>query len=1325
MIIYTAEQLEKISKDVNLLKQSSIDTYGFVFEQLKNSNIVPDKETMMNSLNIFSLSYLLDNYELDSSDKAKLLPFFASSSTHSIIEESTSTKESAVSFLKEKKPLYRSMILDYDVFCAHTKEIEEQFDIDGYTASEVLKNSAKKWGYKKIAKMPKDVLFGYAEIFDALNSKEINSDEIKPLFKEYLSNKMKEAAPISFVEIKNLNFTQEDVDLLRFFIKSKEDNFGRMFSYDQLNTISGASDLISKMEFFEKYNALDFTGWTKSELSEHKEYIKSTIKNYLLSKSKKCSLEELFRIEGAGAEELSIVLDSNFIKELLCSGRFYISNGSDSNETEYLEKQKLMGFLMAQVLTDTTFGTQMPTSTLTDVFYYISNVKQIRAGKLNGEEAKKLKNYFDLFFNNFFEKSNPEDFSFYSELEYLANVYSAQAVIDLAKKNPSFNKIYLSCNLVNELGKRSYDNSWAVSNLRKNLEEALPEFSKYLNKQEYDLVKNSFSERNKKENKKEISFPSKGISLLNNSVFLKKDIKQSTLAKNNILNIEYDYLLKKINDLFEKKREEVPLYEFNHYDTSSNQALKTFKWLLSCDKKFEKKILKSLLFKTNASELNEEVLVGIYSLFIKEFAPNSKIGECTKEIILKDKKRYLNYEQLKEEMVRKEDWLLELFDQEDLKRSNDKVFSQLMNIENHLIDLNIKNHNLNNESNAIYKTFEDKFKICVSKYGYASSLTHKELIEKYEKKISKLIEKDDIEHSILLLENLKRIQKEEALVSEKISLTEKKLSNLKESFYSFFIKNKVEELLKDKDFESLSILLKSSFKNSKSVIEPIITREFNSYSREELLKQVNNKFWRHIVLGFNNVSSYDDTKCNFKFKLNSSEEYKWFIGLLIKHVKEPTSVDFLTKESWADYSLLKSWNNDRVHYIFNVLDDSDPHVQKTIKEFSIENFLKQILYSYDFFYTNNTQYRKLPLNEPFSNDEVVTIFNKGVKTGAIVNHFDVNARVYEWIDANYRSEHGRRDDGFKKNKKAFEALVLQSRSIPMLHVVLCSANILRSFAMEDERVQDLKGDEAICKYSDLLFDKMILIEGVSQWLDYASKRQKEFNKLDSSESLKAKSNHDNPHELDTNMELVKGAVNQVIWSSYYDKTESNTTKYYSSWSKEESIALADVLLKKAPGIFLGLHCLGSLADFPKTISDYLINNKFEEPLVDKLICYGDEYRSYGLNGRFSDYYEEHLSSLVLHCLKHQDKNQLQYIKTLCDNFSFIEEARIGIDLESEEERKQKFKLREFSEQLEFATGNEKFMQMLNSVHEVFQIEGQVAPCQREEQRLKKVKSLRL
>lgn len=1337
MIIYTKEQLEEISRDVNLLKQSSIDTCGFVFEQLKNVNMSPEKDIMMNSLNIFSISYLLDNYELSKEDKVKLLPFFASSSNHSIIEESTSTDESIISFLKEKKPLYRSTILDYDVFCSHTEEIKHQFELDEYSMSEILVKSAKTWGYKKISKISKSILFDMPFFFEALTPGELNTPEIKPLFKEYLLTVLKNGYGVTYNDIIDYWFEQEDRELLEKFLESTNDNPRKSISYAQIQSLNGADKLISKIDYFEKYKVLDFTGWSKEDLKEKKLYIQSCIKRHFSTEKKRRSqIESLFQIEGAMADELSIVMDANFLKELLVSGSFYISSGSDRDDTEYVEKQTVFAILMSEIMSNSDLFEGFSSSLLQDIYYYISSAKKIRTGKLEDEEAQRLKGNFDLFFKNVFAKSVPEGFSYFSDLEYLANTYAAESLIENTKKFPSFNKIYACCVLVSELNARSYDNSWGVRAVTQRFEEELKNFSKVLKKQEYELLRSNFSNSSRKF----VSFPSKSAISISKmgKVFSAKDRELAIrLEEDNVLNISYDYLIKRISEIFEetvvRKAHDENSVDGNHeevvfdpYNSRNNSALKTFKWLLSFDKNFEKKVLKSLLFNDKSSSIKEDVLLGIYSIIIRNVEPTTKVGSVIKDLILKDKDKCLNNQNLNSEIIKTESWLLQIFDQEDLKKNAAQIFEKLILKEKLLIDLKIKSHNLKAKRNDIFNVFEDDFKIVISKYGSECN-TFQGLVEKYESKIEQFSDEKVKAQLKSLLSNLVSLTYEDEENSEKISLTEKELEDLNSSISSFFIKDKVEELLKNKDFENLLILLKSSLGRNIKVLLPLIENSFNLYSREELLEVVKDKFWRNIVLELNNTVRYDDTKSNFKFKLSSVEEYKDFLDLILFQLKETSDFKFLTKELWPDYVVGKNLNKEKAYYVFNLLDDSDPNVQIAIKQYAIENFLKQVLYSYDLFYTTEPRYKKVPINEPYTNEEVLKIFKDGVRTGAIVNMFDVNARVYEWIDANYRLEHGSNCEiESQKRKKDFEDLVRQSLEIPMLHAVLCSSNILRSFAAKDERFENLKGDEAQSLYCDAFFDKKVLIEGVEQWLDYSKSRQDAFDKLKNSENLKSRNNNDSPHELDTNVELVKGVVNQVIWASYYDKKDdSGVTKYYSSWSNEETIAFADVLLKKAPGIFLGLHCLGNLSDFSKSISEHLINNKFEQPLVEKILCFKDESKNYGLSGRFGEYYDAHLSSLLLHCLKHQEKNQIQYIKSLCDNYSFIEESRIGFNLNDDEERRQKIKLREFSEQIEFATNNEKFMQMLNSISEVFKIESEVASIKKEEQRQKKVKSLRL
>lgn len=300
---------------------------------------------------------------------------------------------------------------------------------------------------------------------------------------------------------------------------------------------------------------------------------------------------------------------------------------------------------------------------------------------------------------------------------------------------------------------------------------------------------------------------------------------------------------------------------------------------------------------------------------------------------------------------------------------------------------------------------------------------------------------------------------------------------------------------------------------------------------------------------------------------------------LSKKLNDPASAPFLKSIiiDSVDYSgesnLSIDWGSPRDNLAFarqtapwfldkplNVLSIFDPKAASNFaNEFAMEWCPAMVPYSYKLSPTKRAHeaFRGYVVNRPYSNQDVLDLWDKLEAGPGFFSEMDVNASFKNFFHANYKGD-----------KQRYLQALDMAKSRPMLYCVLCSNNLGEDFEQEDRKARALANNNSDRRTSTMAFamryfDWEVIIQGVKEICELMERRSGD--------------------EL-FNSKLAACVVESVIWSSFAQVPDGKGGELHRSELGEEASAkLLETLCKKAPLIAYGTRALGCFSDVSEAI----------------------------------------------------------------------------------------------------------------------------------------------
>ncbi len=1142
----------QLLENEELLNVEISKTNGYILEEIKSSNMKIDKNLLFKNLNVFSLKFLKENYELSDQEKEKIDQFLSDNAKS--FSNKVLNQEQIEYFLNSEIELPGHIVLELDTIKKNKTKILKQIDISEYGMKRIFAKTLVKLSVDEINSIDKEILI---EMIDVVASKKllINDSEFKDVFKKLVFDNFKNPTINLF---KNFSFQKEDRDMLIQLLANTNTNRFSRLSYVELKAIEGVEDLLNKYDYYKMFKIKSIEkDFTNGEVDKNPEFFQNLWKD--TEEKRTFDFFDFVLRNESTFEQFRSIVSKDFIIEAFAK-ESYIYNLHSRIDKEYnkilVDKQiYLLDQVLSLYLTNEKIGENKYIQDLITedtLFTFIKEVRDSRYQPVNLTYAQEMYESIEKNTRKLYEKIVPTIFH-KNEIDKLLDdetTFFNPKVIsfseDILLQNSSINSFYI----INKLAKK-YEKSY-------------------------------------------LEYEDKRIFYKTMEPTFKKIFEDLSIAeKNEDLRTQNRFYILEILKTFETESIE----DFLSEQWGKNYQ-KTFKNIKVIEDEFN-------LFNYSVEDLKKlsyKKLTAIYpirnNIFNDMLENDIKISDELFLSILRnvDEKDYFDY--LKKYIDKN---LTEV-------QKNEKLYEQLM-LSSKQKDL-IKIENLS--------VFDKDYKNCLVLIGeikkYAS--TREELSNMFPKiewnySFENLgVNKTDIVKDIYDFSIEKDISKQEAKVLfvelyQKGSSLDSKLDGLKKKIPFEYFSSKINSLLIDKKFDEVQIIKNNRLNYDNSVFVNYV----NNLSYEELSENLKSDTFFSLLKSELNY----DNKTDIKFKEFTEDE-----NLSLLHIfKKKYDLDKETGR--RNYNYLYFFDKDKNHFI---------------KNFIIENYPKDLFYSYDFLAKDESSYKPSKfIKEHYTNEEIWKAYTILKEKDGFFSETDVNADYKHFFT--HAFFHDKESDGKLKDFLNF----IKDKD-PVLYVLLGNENIfINGAGWGSKENKDKTRSEVVMEYFKNTYDLNIVLDGLDEIV----------------EMIDEKSQNEN-----FNANLANHSIVSIIHNTYYEKYDKygRTEKYMSNYSEDETIRIMKFLIEKAPLHMLGRHVIGC-ANHPvdffaknighfydrKNIENFIFPNTKLEPAY--LDLHADKSES---KERLAEYF----CVFIDHAMLIKDKDTINYISHLVNQNIFAE-----------------------------------------------------------------------
>ena len=312
------EKLNQIALEKDRLLHTIEETGGYILYLMEQFKIKPPVDFFFNdnSVPIYAVSFISNNYpDLTLEQKRVLTQYQNYNENYNYeegkyeVEESSTEKEShdIEYYLQNKLSPPKNAVITFELINHYHKEISQILDNDGFVMERILKPTMKDFTLEQFFALDKDFVKSHPYFFNWY-PKYFANNEFKHYFKESI---LESDNRLNFHHFENYLFEQEDRELLFSLIKGKYS-----VNYDDIAKLHGASQLISKKEFFETINPKSITYFSDEETLENKELIQKIWKKGFDKKYRHDYFSELISTDSS-IEQFRIIVNQDYFDELV------------------------------------------------------------------------------------------------------------------------------------------------------------------------------------------------------------------------------------------------------------------------------------------------------------------------------------------------------------------------------------------------------------------------------------------------------------------------------------------------------------------------------------------------------------------------------------------------------------------------------------------------------------------------------------------------------------------------------------------------------------------------------------------------------------------------------------------------------------------------------------------------------------------------------------------------------------------------------------------------------------------------------------------------
>lgn len=604
---FLAENKDELNKEIR-------ESKGYVLNVMNRNKIFPSLDFLMEDVSSYSLLSIIKNYNLSRKQLKEVRGYFNNYSQN-VITNDILSKDEVLTCLKDGTILPLNTKLDLETIKNNYLELSEQYIKDDYTIKKVMTNSLIGISEEDFFSLDESFLRNNCYLFN-INPNLFESRAYGEKYKKYILEENEKNGRYTNIEsFRNYIFKNDDKAFLEELLAIKKSLY-RSANYNNYLRFKGFKDLISKEDYFKKYNSSDLTNFSEKEIKENLR----SFQNILLKNIKK-EEGEPFKVIACYDMDINqqyLLIDNYFIDELINKLKKIKFGYLDVNSFEINKKFDQLKFKYLNYVINNQTEKVLSVTSLTDLASGINYFYEKNYLNQNTE----LSNLANIFYNSLFiQFLKTDNFIEINQSGNFINRYSVDLISKIAEEKPSINfLIFLIKN-------NEKNNNYHIKSLKSIIDNMIPKLDKksvlevtsFFN---YKFSKNKINETNSIAsyednllNYKDVSF--KDLSELSLSILLKEsqDFRNAIINKKEVLKSRQVYSLisiagadKKIMDFL------VEYLKINENNVKEDESLLRFitthplaKKLMKLESKdYEEKDYKEFLIKVKDLNLLKE-----------------------------------------------------------------------------------------------------------------------------------------------------------------------------------------------------------------------------------------------------------------------------------------------------------------------------------------------------------------------------------------------------------------------------------------------------------------------------------------------------------------------------------------------------------------------------------------------------------------------------------------------------------------------------------------------------------------------------------------------
>lgn len=338
--------LQTLSEDKNSLQQTIKDTQGFVLSMMENHGIFPLIDMLLEDVNIYALSFILKNYELENSQKRKLSKYFEYNAANQVKNIKISQNE-IIEYIENKEVLPNGTIIPVEILNEYAQQIIENIRFFKYPLSNhlaplqnILQQSIQHLEIEQVLTLDKELL---KYITNALKEQKkwFSDSRFKQLYKEaFFAHCQQVQATPDIYDFENYHFDASDKELLTTLLMADRSLYNT--NYNDLKNIVGFSQLLSPIEYITQYNHRSLKVLSFKDTQKNSNIIKkSWVNNF--NGNNFSSFTELLNYE-CSLQQFTCIVDKDFFGKILSKAvrlpndSMYIYDDRNFEKSMYFKK---------------------------------------------------------------------------------------------------------------------------------------------------------------------------------------------------------------------------------------------------------------------------------------------------------------------------------------------------------------------------------------------------------------------------------------------------------------------------------------------------------------------------------------------------------------------------------------------------------------------------------------------------------------------------------------------------------------------------------------------------------------------------------------------------------------------------------------------------------------------------------------------------------------------------------------------------------------------------------------------------------------------------